>query len=213
LSSELRQTTSPLLAALLLWVLAACGTVRPIDQDQSERQPLYDQRLARLGPLDSWTLEGRLAISDDRDGGSGFLNWRQESGESQMDFHGALGRGAWRLEAGRDGAELAFADGRVYRADSIDALLRSQVGWQVPVDKLSWWIRGLAAPGKVEWRSLDEAGRLSQLEQFGWSIEYGRYGPVGGETMPVKMTARQADRTVKVAVRKWDLQVGQKQQQ
>ncbi|HET6592564.1 MAG TPA: lipoprotein insertase outer membrane protein LolB [Xanthomonadales bacterium] len=213
MSSELRQTTSPLLAALLLCALAACSTVPPLDEEQAARRPLYEQRLARLGPLEGWMLEGRLAVSDDRDGGSGYLNWRQESGASRMDFHGALGRGAWRLETGRDGAELEFADGRVFRADSIDALLRSQVGWQVPVDKLSWWIRGLAAPGKVERSALDEAGRLSRLEQFGWSIEYGRYGPVGAESMPVKMTARQADRTVKLAVRKWDLQGGQQQQQ
>lgn len=212
MSSELRQATSPLLAALLVCALAACGTVRPLDEEQAARQPLYEQRLARLGPLEDWTLEGRLAVSDDRDGGSGYLNWRQESGTSRMDFHGALGRGAWRLEAGPHGAELEFADGRVFRADSIDALLRSQVGWQVPVDELSWWIRGLAAPGKVERNALDEAGRLSRLEQFGWTIEYGRYGAVGGETMPVKLTARQAGRSVKLAVRKWDLQGDRKQQ-
>ena len=197
----------------MVFALAACSTVRPLDLEQSDRQPLYEQRSARLGPLDSWTLEGRLAISDDQDGGSGFLQWRHDSGDSRMDFHGALGRGAWRLEAGQNGAQLEFADGRIYRADSIDALVRGQVGWKVPVDKLSWWVRGLAAPGKVEQWELDEAGRLSQLDQFGWSIEYGRYGAVGADTMPLKMTARQADRTVKLVIRKWELQGGQKQRQ
>jgi outer membrane lipoprotein LolB len=213
LSSELRWAIFRLLAALAVCLLAACSTVRPLDGEQAERQPLYEDRLARLGPIDSWTLEGRLAISDDQDGGSGFLQWRHESGDSRMDFHGALGRGAWRLEAGRNGAELEFADGRIYRADTIDALVRGQVGWKVPVDKLSWWVRGLAAPGRVERRALDEAGRLSQLDQFGWSIEYGRYGAVGDNTMPLKMTARQADRTVKLVVRKWELPGGQTQQQ
>jgi outer membrane lipoprotein LolB len=205
LSSELRSALVALLVVLTTGLLSACGAMQPRDVEQAARQPLYDQRVARLGPLDSWVLEGRLAVSDARDGGTGFLSWRQQQGDSRMDFHGALGRGAWRLLAGDDGAELEFADGRLFRADSIDALVRNQVGWNVPVEMLSWWVRGLAAPGKVRRKLLDEEGRLSELSQHGWSIEYGRYGEVGGETMPLRMTARQEDRAVKLAIRKWQL--------
>jgi outer membrane lipoprotein LolB len=116
-----------------------------------------------------------------------------------------LGAAAWRLLADADGAELEFADGRRYRADSIDELVRAQVGWQLPVEALAWWVRGLAAPGRLQQRVLDEEGRLSLLQQEGWLIEFGRYAVVGGETMPARMTARQQDRTVKLAVRKWEL--------
>lgn len=202
----MRRASAPLLAALAAGILSACGSVQPLDAEQAARGPLYEQRLARLGPLDTWALEGRLAVSDDQDGGSGLLNWQQSQGESQLNFHGALGRGAWRLQADAGGAELEFADGRIFRADSIDALVKGQIGWHVPVDKLSWWIRGLVAPGQPGQRILDEEGRLSRLKQHGWTIEYGRYAAVDGEAMPSKMTARQADRTVKLAVRKWDLQ-------
>lgn len=205
MSFDIRSKLFLLLPVTVIALLPGCATVGPLDTDQALRQPLYEQRAAHLGSLDHWALEGRLAISDDQDGGSGYLNWRQEAGSSRMDFHGALGRGAWRLLATADGAELEFADGRMYRADSIDDLVRGQVGWQVPVETLAWWVRGLAAPGDVEQRTLDEEGRLSQLQQHGWSIEYGRYGTVDGETMPLRMTARQQDRTVKLAIRKWEL--------
>ena len=205
LSSERRSASVAFLVLMTAGLLSACTAMQPRDMEQAARQPLYDQRMARLGPLDNWALEGRLAVSDARDGGSGFLSWRQQQGDSRMDFHGALGRGAWRLLAGDDGAEIEFADGRLFRADSVDALVRSQVGWNVPVEMLSWWVRGLAAPGKVGQKVLDEQGRLSELSQHGWSIEYGRYGRVGGETMPLKMTARHEDRAVKLAVKKWEL--------
>jgi outer membrane lipoprotein LolB len=206
LSSEPRSASVALLLLLTAGLLSACGAMQPQDADQAARLPLYQQRMARLGPLDSWALEGRLAVRDAEDGGTGFLSWRQQQGDSRMDFHGALGRGAWRLLAADAGAELEFADGRQFRADSIDALVRSQVGWNVPVEMLSWWVRGLAAPGKVRQKVLDEEGRLSELNQHGWSIEYGRYGRVGDETMPLKLTARQADRSVKLAISKWLLQ-------
>lgn len=192
--------------------LAACAAAPPLDSEQRLRAPLYEQRVARLSRVDSWSLQGRLAVSDDADGGSGSLSWRQDGASSRMDFHGALGRGAWRLVANANGAELEFADGTLHRAASIDALVRGQIGWAVPVESLAWWVRGLAAPGEVQQRLLDEEGRPSELRQDGWHIEFGRYGQVGGGagplgdlTLPLRMTARQADRTVKLAIRKWDL--------
>jgi len=204
LSFDLKRALLLLFAAALTQA-PGCGTVQPLDAEQAARLPLYEQRAARLGSQDSWSLEGRLAISDDSDGGSGFLSWQQQPDSSRMDFHGALGRGAWRLMAGADGAELEFADGRLYRADSIEDLLRGQVGWQVPIEALAWWVRGLAAPGKLQQRVLDEEGRPSLLQQAGWHIEFGRYAMVAGEAMPARMTARQQDRTVKLAVKKWKL--------
>jgi outer membrane lipoprotein LolB len=200
-------------AILLAALLTSCSSLPPLDDEQRMRAPLYEQRAARLSGVDSWALQGRLAISDDADGGSGQFSWRQGDGSSRMDFHGALGRGAWRLQADASGAELEFADGTLHRARSIDSLVRRQVGWAVPVEALAWWVRGLAAPGRVQQRVLDEAGRLSQLRQDGWDIEFTRYGPVAGLagelagdlTMPLRMTARQAHLTVKLAVRRWEL--------
>lgn len=194
-----------LAAALAAALLAACASLPPEDKEQAQREPLYLQRAALLGRVEAWALEGRLAVSDDRDGGSGSFQWRNGAGGTRMDFHGALGRGAWRLEADERGAELAFADGTIHRAPTVDALVREQLGWRVPVETLDWWVRGLAAPGAVKQKSLDPQGRLSDLQQDGWLIEYGRYGSVGDVAMPFRMTARQEDRTVKIAVKKWRL--------
>ena len=205
MSFDLRTAVVLLLPALGIALLPACAVTPPADAEQSARQPLYEQRAARLSLLENWALVGRLAVSDDEDGGSGKLSWRQQPGGSRMDFHGALGRGAWRLLSDTAGAELEFADGRRYRADSVDALVHGQIGWHVPVDKLAWWVRGLAAPGVYAERLLDEEGRLSQLDQAGWSIEFGRYEAVAGEALPLRMTARQQDRTVKLAIRTWEL--------
>ena len=200
------QVRAGLLVSLAASVLlTGCATAPPTVDEQAQREPLYEQRLARLEQLDSWLLEGRLAVSDDQDGGSGSFRWERDATDSRMDFHGALGRGAWRMLADAGGAELTFADGATYRAPSVETLVREQVGWPVPVEMLGWWVRGLAAPGTVQARTLDEEGRMSTLQQEGWAIEYSRYGEVGEVAMPFRMTARQEDRTVKVAVRKWRL--------
>jgi outer membrane lipoprotein LolB len=131
----------PLAASVLL---TACATAPLSDAEQAQREPLYQQRSARLEHLASWALEGRLAVSDDQDGGSGSFRWQRDGAGSRMDFHGALGRGAWRMLADKQSAELTFADGATYRAASVETLVREQVGWPVPVEMLGWWVRGLA---------------------------------------------------------------------
>jgi outer membrane lipoprotein LolB len=176
-----------------------------VDVDLKARVNLYETRSDRLAGFSGWNMVGRLAVSNSEDGGSGHLSWKKNSSDSQMDFHGALGRGAWRLDADQEGAEIRLADGSIHRADSIDQLVRIQLGWEIPVDKLSWWVRGLAAPGEYQEWVIDEDGNLSELLQNGWTIEYGRYRTFEGISLPVKLVAHQADWKVKLAVSDWKL--------
>lgn len=193
-----------LLAALLL-LIQACSTVQPTGENDPLRLEKYRDRASELSSLDSWSLRGRLAVSDENDGGSGNLRWQESPGVSRMDFHAAFGRGAWQLEAGADGAVLELADGSRYSADSVGELVRGQLGWQVPVESLAWWVRGLEAPGDTGSMVLAEDGTLSLLRQHGWEVEYGRYREAGGYGLPLKLTARQDGRTVKLAIREWSL--------
>lgn len=176
-----------------------------MDVDGPGRMRLYESRSDQVASFSNWNMVGRLAVSNSDDGGSGHFSWRKSSGDSQMDFHGALGRGAWRLLADAGGAELELADGTIHRADSIDDLVRLRLGWEIPVDNLSWWVRGLVAPGGFEDRMIDDKGNLSELVQAGWTIAYGRYDSVDGISLPLKLTARHADWKVKLAIRDWDL--------
>lgn len=200
-----RTTGRLLIAALILLGLNACSTVQQVKVDQSARDSLNAVRHEALGQIDSWTLEGRLAVSNEEDGGSGHFSWRKQGEDNRMDFHGALGRGAWRLVADKDGAQLELADGTVHKGSTIDELVRKQAGWGVPVDALAWWVRGLAAPGEIQHLELDEEGRPGLLRQLGWTIEYGRYRSIGELSLPLKVTARQAGNNVKLAIRNWQM--------
>ena len=189
----------------LTWILPACSTLPSQDADREQQLRLYELKSQELKARNNWNLSGKLAVSNGQDGGSGKFNWRQSPDSTQMDFHGALGRGAWRLEADGDDVRIDLADGSVYTAHTIDQLVREQLGWKIPVDSLSWWVRGMAAPGSSEKRLLDDRGNLVQLAQHGWVVEFGKYRTVGGFDLPLKLTAKQADRKVKLVVRHWGL--------
>ena len=190
---------------LTAFALSACSTIPPGSQELAARSLLYEDRQEQLVEAVSWSLQGRLAVRNDQDGGSGSFRWLEQPQNTQMDFHGALGRGAWRLVAEPAGVVLERADGSSQRAGTIGELVQGELGWAIPVDALSWWVRGLAAPGEVERRMLNETGSLAELQQLDWTIEYGRYRSFQGLELPVKMTARRQDVSVKLAVKDWDL--------
>lgn len=197
---------------LVTVVLPACRTVQPTDAEQAGRVQMYESRLNQLRQFEDWSLEGRLAVSDGEDGGSGHFNWREQADGSRMDFHGAMGRGAWRLLSDGQGAVLEMADGARFQADSVDELVRARLGWEIPVDTLAWWVRGLAAPGEIQLRVLDDEGHLDTLHQRDWAIEFGNYRQFGDLQLPVKMTARQEEKSVKLAIRRWELGIDRETQ-
>jgi len=187
---------------ILVCALAACTAVPPRPAEQTGLAA-FQARSGQLGGIDSWGLAGKISLDDGDEGGSGKLQWDVEPGLSELDFHGALGRGAWHLRIGPDLALLQLADGTEQTAAGVGELIRDQVGWPVPLDALQWWVRGLAAPGPVENRTLDTQGLLISLRQFGWNVEYDRYGSFAGVQMPVRLDAKRDNYRVKLAISRW----------
>ena len=168
----------------------------------------YQARTAKLASIDTWGFVGKLSVDDGRQGGSGRLQWDVQSKSSELDFHGAMGRGAWHLQISPEGAILREADGAEQAAEGVNALILDRMGWPIPVDALQWWVRGLAAPGPVENVVLTPEGLLLGLEQFGWSVDFNRYDSAAGVAMPVRLDARQGSYRVKLAIGRWRLDTG-----
>jgi outer membrane lipoprotein LolB len=63
----------------------------------------------------------------------------------------------------------------------------------------------LSVPEIEAARVYDEAGRLSHLEQSGWSIDYQRYQLVEGAAVPAKMQLAHEDIDVRLVINQWQL--------
>lgn len=193
----------------MMLAVAGCATAphsenAALDPVKSAR---YESRAVAVGSLEKWAFDGKLALSDENDGGSGKVQWRAEPGLSELDFRGAFGRGAWQLDIRPDLAILEFATGESWQAPDVSVLFRDYVGWDVPVGSLSWWVRGLVAPGSPALRTLDDDGRITMLRQQGWMVEYERYKEFSGVTMPTRFEARKGPQTVKLIMREWTFPV------
>ena len=158
-----------------------------------------------LTEIPEWGLVGKISLDDGDRGGSGRLQWDVTAEGSEIDFHGALGRGAWHLQISPDGAVLREANGSEQSAPGVNALIQDRMGWPVPVEALQWWVRGLAAPGVVNDEQFDPQGLLTSLDQLGWRVEFNRYDAKTGIALPVRLDARRDSYRVKLAIGRWQL--------
>ena len=214
----------PVWLALGLAMLAGCRGVPVADRAPVETvvgsevgSPAaiaHRQRIERLGLADGacaapeWSMTGRVALSNGKDGGSGRLEWTQSDGKVRIGLTAPVTRQGWVLEVDADGATLqGVPDGPVQGADAA-ALLRDRTGWDIPVTGLGCWVRGAwaseAAFGEAR-VAYGADGSVQRIDQAGWIIEYAewRLDAVSGVELPARITALRGENRVRLVVDRW----------
>jgi outer membrane lipoprotein LolB len=200
----LKQTalrTSLCLFTLLL-LLNACTGVSVKESDSGNKEA-YRNRAEKLAAISEWGFVGKISLDDGEQGGSGKLRWDVQADHSELDFYGALGRGAWNLTIDPDRAVLREANGTEQTAADVNEVVQDRMGWRLPVDALQWWVRGLAAPGVIEDERFDSEGLLISLHQFGWSVDFSRYDSRDVLALPIRLNATRDNYRVKLAISRW----------
>lgn len=186
----------------MLFLLNACTGVTVKESDSGNKEA-YKNRAEKLTAISEWGFVGKISLDDGEQGGSGKLRWDVELDHSELDFHGAMGRGAWNLTIDPGKAVLKEANGVEQAAADVNEVVRDRIGWHLPVDALQWWVRGLAAPGVIEHEQFDPDGLLVSLHQFGWNVEFSRYDSRSTVALPIRLNATRDNYRVKLAISKW----------
>ncbi len=192
-----------LLTCLFLALMSGCASAPSITAAPEAARFAYQQRAATIAAWSRWEFNGRLSLDDGEDGGSGQLRWQVDGQTSQLDFRGTLGRGAWRLSIEPGHVVLDKADGSRTVAGAVDQIIENEIGWRVPVNALSYWVRGLQAPGQPDQVEFDELGRVTRLSQQGWLIDFDRYRAAAGVELPGRIEAVNGDYRLKLAGTRW----------
>jgi outer membrane lipoprotein LolB len=179
---------------LLVLVLTGCATIPPGDTTLSPEA------------LASWQFNGRISLTRGEEGWHAGLTWQEQAGQYELDVSGPMGQGAFQLTGDAKGVLLVDARGQSFTARDADALLVHVTGWALPVTGLRYWVRGLPAPAAVDREDRDPQGRLSQLEQSGWTISYGHYHALDGGALPAKLHLVREDISVRLVIDQWQLE-------
>lgn len=130
-------------------------------------------------------ISGRIAVRYRDDAGSGNLAWRHGARADELLLTSPLGQGIARLVRDGDEITLTTQDGREFRAADAESLTEQVLGFRLPLAGLSEWVRARPAQGPSRTVPGD-GGRLAELEQSGWRVEYLEYA--GGRPSRLRLT-------------------------
>lgn len=191
----------------MILTVSGCATTRPLSPDVvAEREPYWLAHQQRVLSHDRWTLGGRVGVSNEVESWQASLLWRQTGEYFEATLIGPLGQGTVRLTGKPGAVRMDLPDGKVALGVSANELLTRQLGWEVPADALSFWVRGVPEPDAAEPDiMLDEQGRLARLKQGEWQVEYRRYTETAGLDLPTKIFLENETWRVRVAVDEWSI--------
>lgn len=170
---------------------------------------VLDEREQQLAAIAQWSFDGKLGIRSPSDSGSVYIDWQQNKRLYNIAMVGPLGQGGGKVVNDGRKVRLERAGYPTRKAATAEALLTKELGLQVPVSLLQYWVRGLPAPNAQRAPELvrDERGLLLQQRQAGWVVDYSDYRIYDGMAMPGKVKAVSAERGLRLVlvIKSWVL--------
>ncbi|WP_440992742.1 lipoprotein insertase outer membrane protein LolB [Cysteiniphilum litorale] len=143
----------------------------PTTSPQTQWQS-YQQNLQKLT---QWQASGVIGIIINHKGESANFIWKQNKQNFWIQIYGPLGIGATTFSGDDHQVELKRSNGEMIKSQSLEALMQSQLGWNLPIEGLYYWARGLHIPKTPYSKTLNNFGLVQNLKQQGWQIQYKDY--------------------------------------
>jgi outer membrane lipoprotein LolB len=175
----------------------------------SPEQPILSasDRLQRLESLNDYQLTASLGIRSPAESVSGSLHWQQKQGDYQARMTNFIGMRLFSLDKAADVITLSM-QGEDYQASNVSQLMYALTGWNLPVDDMPLWLKGIAGSNATE-SQYDHMGRLIafQLQDrdgMQWRIQYlGFFSDA--LALPRSIRVQSDDIRVKLEIRNWQL--------
>ncbi|MES2499963.1 MAG: lipoprotein insertase outer membrane protein LolB [Pseudomonadota bacterium] len=189
-------------AGLLL--LNACATTSqsPITQSPTPIA-IYQQHLAELAQIKSFSLKGRLGVVTEKKGFSGGVDWQHTFNSDNVDVYSPVGGKVANISKTASGVTLITQDNRSVSAPDAESLTENTLGFKLPLLGLSDWALGKPTKSHIDASTWDENGRLLTLKQDGWDISYENYTEIQGVFLPNKIVLKSEKVNLKLLVENW----------
>ena len=187
------------LAWCALLALAACQSLAPLPVTP------WPERRASLQAVDQYSFTGQLAAATASEGFSASLSWQQQGAASDVLLRAPLGVGGAHLNY--DGGVLRLTDSHGAQLDGAAAQeqIRRMFGFEPPLASLRYWLLGVPDPATAATETLDDAQRLTVLQQDEWRVEYGEYQQSAGQWLPRRLALQRGDVKLKMQIAHWQL--------
>ncbi|MCK5729272.1 MAG: outer membrane lipoprotein LolB [Methylococcales bacterium] len=152
-----------------------------------------------LYQLKQWSFKGRLAIQDNKESWSASIEWSHTEKEDILKLSGPLGQTGGILIVSKEAVILDRGDGKTLHSTDINGFIKQQLGMQIPVQSLRYWVLGLTDPAH-KFTALADG-----FKQNDWIIQYFQMQQSNEQWVPQKLKAFQNKTRLKLIIDEWIL--------
>jgi outer membrane lipoprotein LolB len=149
--------------------------------------------------IKQWQLSGRLAIKDERRSATLSIEWQHVEQQQKIRLSGPLGQGATEIRFDNQNIFIDRGNGQLLELDSIKNTLQQQLGFDIPIQALSYWVTGTFFPDTELIECTDG------FEQFGWKIHYLSMQNVNNIELPYKLYIEKFPIKLKLIIDEWNI--------
>ncbi len=187
----------------LVWLLLVGGCALQPPIRPAADIAVHTDHLKQLANIQSFHLQGRLAVNTNGKGYSGSMAWQHQTNIDTIDVFTPLGSKIAHIERTDVQVTLTNAKGEQINAQDAESLTEKALGWRLPLKGLSDWALGRPTQAPITQQQWDAFGKLTLLEQQGWKIEYLEYQDKMAVPLPQKITLRRENILLKLVVEQW----------
>lgn len=200
MSSYLRFTLGLLLTSFLM---ACTAVVKPPEIVNATAND------AKLITLTDWQLRGRMAFKSDTESFSASVRWVQTGDEFEFILSNVIGITLLELDY-QEGVANLIVDGNTYTGSDPERLIQEVSQWQIPIQDMQRWIKGLS--NNLELTKRDERGLLREIIPAGtlnnWQVDYTEYTQAKGVVLPRQLLIikQQPTISIKFKINQWTIE-------
>jgi len=180
-------------ATLLTLVLGGCAAI-PTAPPAAPEPPRHQT---------NWILRGRIGVQSGEQSLSGQIHWQHRVESDEVLMTSPLGQGVARIVRDAEGVVLEVPNQPTRRAPDAESLTREALGYALPVAGLAWWVQGRPDPGSPFESTQDASGRIAQLRQNGWVIDYLQYA---ADARPRRMVVAREGLQIRLVADSWQVE-------
>ena len=136
----------------------------------------------------------------------GRIRWQHAPASDEVWLYTPVGSAVAHMRQDARGAMLTTADGKEYRAAHVTELADKVLGYQLPLEGLQYWVRGLPWPALNRAERQDDAeGHPRKIQQGDCQVTYLDWQPAGASGLPSKLDVAGEGLRMRLVVDQWKI--------
>jgi outer membrane lipoprotein LolB len=192
-----------ILLLILTAFISGCGLVQKQSNQPPQPQPINRKNETLLKQFVDWKIHGRISLKTLEDTSIISIRWQQNKEDIKLRLYGSMGKTYARLVK-KNGVATLTVENKSYTDSNARYLLWTVLGWDLPIDQMQYWIKGITAPGNIESEiQRNDKGLLSSFDYKNWHAEFEQYKNFKSYQLPTKIILTHPKLRIRFSIQSW----------